>query len=163
MQNNNFNNSSPKIDYMSFLEITTNVLGKSILEDFVKGIRNKKLELLKKSNEVESNELNSKQFKEDVRKKTEEMNLVFKENSNFRDFASQEKMHGLMQETTKILDDFEKVRIKNEMIEKKISEKKVFLKLNGGFNLNPMLGDEIGNLLIESMKNKLNLLKKYQE
>ena len=62
-----------------------------------------------------------------------------------------------------ILDDFEKVRIKNEMIEKKISEKKVFLKLNGGFNLNPMLGDEIGNLLIESMKNKLNLLKKYQE
>ena len=62
-----------------------------------------------------------------------------------------------------ILDDFEKVKIKSEMIDKKISEKKVFLKLSGGFNLNPMLGDEIGNLLIESMKNKLNLLKKYQD
>ena len=57
-----------------------------------------------------------------------------------------------------ILDEFEKVKIKNEIIEQKISEKKVFLKLNGGFNLNPMLGDEIGNLLIESMKNKLKLL-----
>ena len=62
-----------------------------------------------------------------------------------------------------ILDEFEKVKIKSEIIEQKISEKKVFLKLNGGFNLNPMLGDEIGNLLIESMKNKLKLLKKYQE
>ena len=62
-----------------------------------------------------------------------------------------------------ILDEFEKVRIKCEKIENKISEKKVFLKLNGGLNLNPMLGDEIGNLLIESMKNKLKLLKKYQE
>ena len=67
------------------------------------------------------------------------------------------------EEYDKMLYDFEEDRIKCEKIENKISEKKVFLKLNGGLNLNPMLGDEIGNLLIESMKNKLKLLKKYQE
>lgn len=108
MQNNNFNNSSPKIDYISFLEITTNVLGKSIFEDFVKGVKNRESQLLEKLSKLENNELNSEQFKKDITKKIEEMNLVFKENSNFRDFALQEKMHGLMQETTKILDDFEK-------------------------------------------------------
>ncbi len=122
MQNNNFNNSSHKIDYISFLEIRTNVLGKSIFKDFVKGVRNRESQLLEKWSNLENNELNYEQFKKDITKKIEEMNLVFKENSNFKDFALQEKMHGLMQETTKILDDFEKEINRIESLQKQTNE-----------------------------------------
>ncbi len=122
MQNNNFNNSSHKIDYISFLEIRTNVLGKSIFEDFVKGVRNRESQLLEKWSNLENNELNSEQFKKDITKKIEEMNLVFKENFNFKNFALQGKMHGLMQETTKILDDFEKEINSIESLQKQTNE-----------------------------------------
>ena len=34
------------------------------------------------------------------------------------------------------------------------------LKLNGGYLNNPKLGDEVGDLLIESIQNKLNIMSK---
>lgn len=112
MQNNNFNNNSYSINYLYFLNTTTNVLGKTIFEDFIYGVRSREGQLLEKfkklANKLESNELNSEQFKRDVTKKIEEMKTVFKKKSNFKDVALQETMYGLMQETTKILDDFEK-------------------------------------------------------
>ena len=49
---------------------------------------------------------------------------------------------------------------KNREIEKKVKEKKLFLKLNGGYLLNTQIGDEVGNLLIESIRSKLNILNK---
>ena len=49
---------------------------------------------------------------------------------------------------------------KNREIEKKVKEKKLFLKLNGGYLLNTQIGDEVGNLLIESIQSKLNILNK---
>ena len=52
----------------------------------------------------------------------------------------------------------ELAKSKNREIEKKVKEKKLFLKLNGGYLLNTQLGDEVGNLLIESIQSKLNIL-----
>ena len=54
----------------------------------------------------------------------------------------------------------ELAKSKNREIEKKVQEKKLFLKLNGGYLLNTQLGDEVGNLLIESIQSKLNILNK---
>ena len=54
----------------------------------------------------------------------------------------------------------ELAKSKNREIEKKVKEKKLFLKLNGGYLLNTQLGDEVGNLLIESIQSKLNILNK---
>ena len=49
---------------------------------------------------------------------------------------------------------------KNKEIDKKVKEKKLFLKVNGGYLLNTHLGDEVGNLLIESIQSKINILNK---
>ena len=54
----------------------------------------------------------------------------------------------------------ELAKSKNREIEKKVKEKKLFLKLNGGYLLNTQIGDEVGNLLIESILSKLNILNK---
>ena len=54
----------------------------------------------------------------------------------------------------------ELAKSKNREIEKKVKEKKLFLKLNGGYLLNTQIGDEVGNLLIESIRSKLNILNK---
>ena len=54
----------------------------------------------------------------------------------------------------------ELAKSKNREIEKRVKEKKLFLKLNGGYLLNTQLGDEVGNLLIESIQSKLNILNK---
>ena len=43
---------------------------------------------------------------------------------------------------------------------KKFQKKKEFLKVKGGYLNNTKLGDEVGNLLIESIQNKLSLLKR---
>ena len=56
-------------------------------------------------------------------------------------------------------EDLEMAKSKCDAIDKKILEKKLFLKTKGGYMMNTKLGDEIGKLLIESIKSKLNMLK----
>ena len=59
-----------------------------------------------------------------------------------------------------VLEYLELNKLKSCEIDKKVMEKKLFLKLNGGYLLNTKLGDEVGNLIIESIQSKLNMLKK---
>ena len=59
-----------------------------------------------------------------------------------------------------ILETLDMVKSLNNEIDKKVSEKKEFLKIKGGYLNNTKLGDEVGNLLIESIQNKLSLLNK---
>ena len=54
----------------------------------------------------------------------------------------------------------ELAKSKNKIIDKKVEEKKLYLKVKGGYLLNTNLGDEVGNLLIGSIKSKLNILKR---
>ena len=54
----------------------------------------------------------------------------------------------------------ELAKSKNKIIDKKVEEKKLYLKIKGGYLLNTNLGDEVGNLLIGSIKSKLNILKR---
>ena len=52
------------------------------------------------------------------------------------------------------------VKSKTNAIDRKVIEKKEFLKVKGGYINNTQLGDEVGNLLIESITTKLSLLNK---
>ena len=52
------------------------------------------------------------------------------------------------------------VKVHSENIDNKVQQKKQMLKLNGGYLNNPKLGDEVGDLLIESIQAKLNIMNK---
>ena len=54
----------------------------------------------------------------------------------------------------------ELAKSKNKEIDKRVQEKKLFLKINGGYLLNTKLGDEVGNMLIGSIQSKLDILKR---
>jgi hypothetical protein len=64
---------------------------------------------------------------------------------------------------SQISETLDMVRSKTNAIDRKVLEKKEVLKLKGGYLNNTKLGDEVGNLLIESIQNKLSLLRKLNE
>ena len=59
-----------------------------------------------------------------------------------------------------IIETLDMVKSINNAIDRKVIEKKEALKIKGGYLNNTKLGDEVGNLLIESIQNKLSLLNK---
>ena len=59
-----------------------------------------------------------------------------------------------------IIDALKMVKAQTESIDNKVQQKKQILKLNGGYLNNPKLGDEVGDLLIESIQTKLNIMNK---
>ena len=59
-----------------------------------------------------------------------------------------------------IIDTLKMVKAQTESIDNKVQQKKQILKLNGGYLKNPKLGDEVGDLLIESIQTKLNIMNK---
>ena len=64
------------------------------------------------------------------------------------------------QKEDNIIDALKMVKAQTENIDNKVQQKKQMLKLNGGYLNNPKLGDEVGDLLIESIQNKLNIMNK---
>ena len=59
-----------------------------------------------------------------------------------------------------IIDTFDMIKSKTNAIDQKVTEKKEYMKVKGGYINNTNIGDEVGNLLIESIQNKLSLLNK---
>ena len=59
-----------------------------------------------------------------------------------------------------IIDSIKIAKSQTDAIDTKVSQKKEILQLNGGYLNNPALGDEVGDLLIESIHAKLNIMNK---
>jgi hypothetical protein len=59
-----------------------------------------------------------------------------------------------------IIESIKMVKAQTETIDNKVQQKKQILKINGGYLNNPKLGDEVGDLLIESIQNKLSIMNK---
>ena len=59
-----------------------------------------------------------------------------------------------------IIDRLRMARSKVDLLDKKVVDKKEFLKLTGGYIQNTKLGDEVGNLLIKSIQSKLDIMNK---
>ena len=62
-----------------------------------------------------------------------------------------------------IIETLKMVKSKTNAIDRKVLEKKESLKIKGGYINNIKLGDEVGNLIIESIQTKLSLLKHLNE
>jgi len=93
--------------------------------------------------------------KNKLNKEKSEENLDIKINlDNNKKFSRNE------QRNENIIDEISMVKAQTENIENKVQQKKQILKLNGGYLNNPKLGDEVGDLLIESIQNKLNIMSK---
>ena len=59
-----------------------------------------------------------------------------------------------------IFESLKMAKAHTEAIDNKVNQKKQILHLNGGYLNNPQLGDEVGDLLIESIQTKLNIMNK---
>ena len=59
-----------------------------------------------------------------------------------------------------IIDTLDMIKSKTDAIDQKVSEKKEVMKVKGGYINNTNIGDEVGDLLIESIQTKLSLLNK---
>ena len=59
-----------------------------------------------------------------------------------------------------IIDAVDMIKSKTDAIDQKVTEKKEFMKVKGGYIKNTNIGDEVGDLLIESIQTKLSLLNK---
>ena len=59
-----------------------------------------------------------------------------------------------------IIDTVDMIKSKTDAIDQKVTEKKEFMKVKGGYIKNTNIGDEVGDLLIESIQTKLSLLNK---
>ena len=59
-----------------------------------------------------------------------------------------------------IINNINVVNEKVGIIEREVEQKEKLLELNGGIENNPKLGKEVGNLLLDSIEAKINLLKK---
>ena len=59
-----------------------------------------------------------------------------------------------------IIESINMAKMHTENIDNKVQQKKQMLRINGGYLNNPELGDEVGDLLIESISNKLKLMNK---
>ena len=59
-----------------------------------------------------------------------------------------------------IIESLKMAKATTEAIDNKVQQKKQIMKLNGGYLNNPQLGDEVGDLLIESIQTKLGIMNK---
>ena len=59
-----------------------------------------------------------------------------------------------------IIESIKMAKSQTEAIDNKVLQKKQILHLNGGYLNNPQLGDEVGDLLIESIQTKLGIMNK---
>lgn len=56
------------------------------------------------------------------------------------------------------LQNIQLIKAHSEVLEEKVKNKKAFLRINGGYEKNPQLGNSLGDLLIESIKAKMAII-----
>ena len=59
-----------------------------------------------------------------------------------------------------IIENIAMAKLKTEAYDRKLNQKREFLQINGGYAKNPTLGDEMGDMLIESIQAKLKIMNK---
>ena len=90
---------------------------------------------------------NKNQVKEKEKEKNNELNInkIFHKNKEIG---------------VNIIESIKMAKAQTEAIDNKVIQKKQILHLNGGYLNNPQLGDEVGDLLIESIQTKLGIMNK---
>ena len=63
-------------------------------------------------------------------------------------------------QTGDLMENIKLFKIQSDALDKEVQQKEEFLKLNGGYQNNIKIGDEVSNLLIDSIQNKLDAINK---
>ena len=134
--------------------------------------KNKKIRLIKRLDTNENN--NKKKYNYQLHPKPEKpidyLKEIMKEKKGNKNKEKKEQGVGeilveLKEDNTingrnQIIDTFDMIKSKTYAIDQKVNEKKEVMKVKGGYINNTKIGDEVGNLLIESIQTKLSLLNK---
>jgi len=59
-----------------------------------------------------------------------------------------------------LLENIKQAKMQTELLDNQVKQKNQLIKYNGGYEKNPDLGDEVGNMIIESIQAKLELIQK---
>ncbi len=70
------------------------------------------------------------------------------------------KLNSTQIQTGDIYENIKLVKIQTEALDNELQQKKEFMKLNGGYQKNPKIGDQLGSMLIESIQSKLDIINK---
>ena len=57
-----------------------------------------------------------------------------------------------------VIEQIDMIKAQTDALENEVKQKKEYMKLNGGYQKNPLMGDELGDMLIESIHAKLNVI-----
>ena len=136
--------------------------------NIINKIKNSKSVAIKEYKNKHNYKLNTKPEKpidylKDLIKEKRNKNNKSKIDIRIMDIFSQLKEGDKNIGRSQISETLDMVKSKTNAIDRKVLEKKEVLKLKGGYLNNTKLGDEVGNLLIESIQNKLSLLRKLNE
>ena len=136
--------------------------------NIINKIKNSKSVAIKEYKNKHNYKLNTKPEKpidylKDLIKEKRNKNNKSKIDIRFMDIFSQLKEGDKNIGRNQISETLDMVKSKANAIDRKVLEKEEVLKLKGGYLNNTKLGDEVGNLLIESIQNKLSLLRKLNE
>ena len=59
-----------------------------------------------------------------------------------------------------LIEDIQQAKIQTELLDNQVKQKNQLIKYSGGYEKNPELGDEVGNMIIESIQAKLQMIQK---
>ena len=59
-----------------------------------------------------------------------------------------------------LIENIQQAKIQTELLDNQVKQKNQLIKYNGGYEKNPELGDEVGNMIIESIQAKLQMIQK---
>ena len=119
-----------------------------------------------KEENLEKNKLkNNKNIKTEKNNETKNKIRITKsldsnENKKKHNYLLHPKPEKPIDYLNQIMDTLDMIKSKTSAIEQKVTEKKDIMKVKGGYINNTNIGDEVGNLLIESIQTKLSLLNK---
>ena len=59
-----------------------------------------------------------------------------------------------------LIENIQQAKIQTELLDNQVKQKNQLIKYNGGYEKNPEFGDEVGNMIIESIQAKLQMIQK---
>ena len=145
----------------------SNIIRQKIIENYKEKERNKEIleNELESNNESIDKEKNKKNVVRDYlqeRRKLKELKKERKKSEvgiSTRDYIGLNEVKNIIKEKGMDNNTFKFVKSKLQSIEEKTKQKNMLLKFSGGVANKPELGDEVCDLMINSIKTKLSLIK----
>ena len=63
-----------------------------------------------------------------------------------------------VQTGNKVLEQINMIKAQTDLLDNEVQQKKEYMKLNGGYQKNPLMGDKLGDMLIESIHAKIDVI-----